>query len=294
MNGSSAGDDTSLAPAPHGVPLQQNEVIPTPQYHDNTGGLEKLAHDIMKAQKENDGKRADELLRTMVLRNPEEWYRENFDEAAADMVVEKYVGADKTLPYQLASFFVGAQQQSFTNVQATRFDKSCDDNASEQTFNTLDARLKQVPLYELRFLNGTRFLHLFAFAYVDGAFRYILTPNFAEAGPSGPSGGGDASSNKPKVPRIKQGGGIQAAMVINKVQPIYPDIARAERLSGTVRLHAIIAKDGSVRILRVISGRCSLARAAVDAVRKWRYKPTLLNAEPVEIDTTIDVIFQMN
>jgi len=60
-----------------------------------------------------------------------------------------------------------------------------------------------------------------------------------------------------------------------------------------VKLHAIIGKDGRIESLRVVSGRCSLARASVDAVRQWRYTPTLLNGQPVEVDTEIDVLFAL-
>ena len=77
------------------------------------------------------------------------------------------------------------------------------------------------------------------------------------------------------------------------MQPIYPVVAREEHLSGTVKMHAVIGTDGSVESLRILSGRCSLARASVDAVRQWRYQPTLLNGTPVEIDTEIDVIFSL-
>jgi protein TonB len=66
------------------------------------------------------------------------------------------------------------------------------------------------------------------------------------------------------------------------------------RISGTVRLHAIIGKDGSVTQLEVINGHPLLVQSALDAVRQWRYRPTLLNSEPVEVDTTIDVIFSLN
>jgi len=83
-------------------------------------------------------------------------------------------------------------------------------------------------------------------------------------------------------------------MIINRVQPMYPPLARQTRISGTVRLHAIIGKDGSVQQLEVISGHPLLVQSALDAVRQWRYRPTLLNGEPVEVDTTIDVIFSLN
>ncbi|MDQ1405604.1 MAG: periplasmic protein TonB [Acidobacteriaceae bacterium] len=99
---------------------------------------------------------------------------------------------------------------------------------------------------------------------------------------------------KPAQQRIRQGGQVQAAKLTNKVQPLYPPLARQTRISGTVRLHAIIAKNGSVEQLEVISGHPLLVQAALDAVRQWKYQPTTLNGENVEVDTTIDVIFSLN
>src|SRR5208282_2547495 len=106
--------------------------------------------------------------------------------------------------------------------------------------------------------------------------------------------GGAPPPPKPTQGRIRQGGNVTAASLINKVQPVYPPLARQTRISGTVRLHAIIGKDGSVQQLEVLSGHPLLVQSALDAVRQWRYRPTLLNNEPVEVDTTIDVIFSLN
>jgi protein TonB len=99
---------------------------------------------------------------------------------------------------------------------------------------------------------------------------------------------------KPSQARIKVGGNVTAARIISRIQPVYPPLARQTRISGTVRLHAIIAKDGTVQQLEVLSGHPLLVQAALDAVRQWRYQPTLLNGEPVEVDTTVDVIFSLN
>ena len=93
---------------------------------------------------------------------------------------------------------------------------------------------------------------------------------------------------------LRVGGNVQAARIITRVAPEYPEMARMGRISGTVRLHAIVGKDGKIKQLEVISGHPLLAQAAVDAVRQWRYQQTLLNGEPVEVDTTIDVIFALN
>jgi periplasmic protein TonB len=98
---------------------------------------------------------------------------------------------------------------------------------------------------------------------------------------------------KPTQTRIRVGGNVQGAKLIHQVQPIYPQIAKTAHVSGTVLLHAIIAKDGSIQELQYVSGPPLLMRAAMDAVHEWRYQPTLLNGEPVEVDTTIQVVFTL-
>jgi protein TonB len=110
--------------------------------------------------------------------------------------------------------------------------------------------------------------------------------------------GGVVGSNVPPPPkvqqRIRQGGQVTAANIISRIQVQYPPLARQARISGKVILHAIIAKDGTIQQLEVQSGHPLLIQAALDAVRQWRYRPTLLNGEPVEVDTTIDVVFTLN
>jgi periplasmic protein TonB len=110
------------------------------------------------------------------------------------------------------------------------------------------------------------------------------------------------AGNRPAVPpppkqavptRIKQGGVVTAASLLSQTKPIYPILARQAGIQGNVVLHATIDKDGRVAQLEVVSGHPLLVQAALDAVRQWLYKPTLLNGEPVEVDTTITVTFVM-
>jgi protein TonB len=96
------------------------------------------------------------------------------------------------------------------------------------------------------------------------------------------------------VKRVKKGGEVEAALAVFTPPPLYPPIAIRARVQGTVRIHAIIGADGTVQELKVISGNPLLVNAARDAVARWRYKPTLLNREPVEVDTEIDVNFVLN
>jgi protein TonB len=96
----------------------------------------------------------------------------------------------------------------------------------------------------------------------------------------------------PPINRIRIGGSIQASQLITKVTPEIPEELKNDpAASGTVVLHAIIAKDGTVQEMQYVSGPTSLAKVAMDAVRQWTYKPTTLQGQPVEVDTTIAVAF---
>jgi protein TonB len=86
---------------------------------------------------------------------------------------------------------------------------------------------------------------------------------------------------------------IVQAQLISRVEPRYPPLAAQIHLQGTVLLHAIISRDGTITSLEVVNGHPLLVQAALDAVRQWRYRPTMLNGEPVEVETTITVIFQL-
>lgn len=100
---------------------------------------------------------------------------------------------------------------------------------------------------------------------------------------------------KSKAMRIRIGGNVEAAKVITRVQPIYPESAKAAGAQGTVLLHAVVGMDGKPLSLQVLNSQVNpdLARAAVEAVSQWRYQPTLLNGNPVEVDTTIQVKFSL-
>ena len=110
--------------------------------------------------------------------------------------------------------------------------------------------------------------------------------------------GGAPGSNMPPPPkvtpkRIVVGGNVQSAKIVRQPLPVYPPIAKSAHMQGTVVLHAIIDKDGSVQQLEYISGPPILMKSAMEAVRQWRYQPTLLNGEPVQVDTTISVVFSL-
>ena len=132
-------------------------------------------------------------------------------------------------------------------------------------------------------------------------------PEIPPSGPGVPGGTGPSTGNPlnaivnltppAPVPRPAITGplpistGVAQGFLVHEVKPVYPPLARQARIQGTVMLEAIIGKDGSIENLRVVSGHPMLAPAALEAVRQWRYRPYMLNREPVEVETQITVNF---
>jgi periplasmic protein TonB len=133
----------------------------------------------------------------------------------------------------------------------------------------------------------------------DTSARIDLSDNF-------PGGPGPANADSPwghqptvvvqQAPKqpahVSQG--IMEGRVYDKILPVYPAIARAVHTEGTVVLEATISKSGAIANLHVLSGPAILQQAAIDAVRQWRYRPYLLNGEPVDVETTVNVVFKLN
>jgi len=129
--------------------------------------------------------------------------------------------------------------------------------------------------------------------------------SFGVAGMEGMAGSGNGvmggifgSGSGPQVKaappkKVNISAGVAVGMLIQKTMPVYPPIAKAARVQGTVILQALISKQGTIENLKVVSGPAMLQEAALDAVRQWRYKPYLLNNEPVEVETTVNVIFTL-
>jgi protein TonB len=137
-------------------------------------------------------------------------------------------------------------------------------------------------------------------------------PSMASAGvvggvpggiPGGQMGGvigGIISSTPVAVPkvaapqRVRVSQGVSAGLLVRRVNPNYPPLARQARIQGQVVLRAVISKDGSIENLTLVSGHPMLAPAAIEAVKQWKYKPYLLNGEPVEVDTEVLVNFTLS
>jgi periplasmic protein TonB len=122
-----------------------------------------------------------------------------------------------------------------------------------------------------------------------------MLPGLGEIHAAPPPVGREPIPTKPPASApIHVSGGVQAGNLIFAPKPVYPRIAVMAHMQGTVHIQAIIERDGSIGNLKVLGGPPLLQTAALDAVKQWRYKPTLLNGQPVEVVTEIDVNFALN
>lgn len=124
-------------------------------------------------------------------------------------------------------------------------------------------------------------------------------PELARPGTNGPAnlpkdliGDGSGKTDVRPGPTRLAVSHLSEAQLVNRVEPVYPHIAAITGIQGQVKLHAIIARDGSIQSLNAISGHPLLVRAALDAVERWRYRPYYLNGEAVEVETFITVNFR--
>jgi periplasmic protein TonB len=117
----------------------------------------------------------------------------------------------------------------------------------------------------------------------------ILSPFPVAAPPPPPS-----IQKNMQTPRLRIGGIVQSAKLVRQLKPVYPQLAKQARIQGVVKLHALISREGTIEDLKVVSGHPLLVPSALETVKQWAYQPTLLNGEPVEVETDIDVNFTLS
>lgn len=221
-----------------------------------------------------------DVARDLLLPDDRVWFLRNFQDEAAGALADRYERSRTGLLERLRYDLNVATGRMSAEVKAERWDKDKAGLAEGQDKVLLES-LKE-PLWYFKIIRVQRAdgrpLPFALFFFVDGAFRYLPFDLFFP-------------SHSPAEPRVWIGGNVQMAKLVHQVQPEHPPLARKAGVSGTVRLRAIVAKDGSVAQLEVLSGHPLLVQAALDAVQQWRYEPTLLNGEPVEIYTFIDIVF---
>ena len=243
-------------------------------YPESADGLKSLLRDILEAIQSGDGQKTSQLLAALSLPNHKEWFLRSFGTKDGPRLEAKYIELESKAPDCFKKRLESAAKQAQTDVAVKVFQKPVDPNSSLYKA-VYDAMITDFAIYDAR--GGNDFLG--DFVYVDGGFRYLDKQILL------------ALSNAPM--RVRIGGNVQAAKLVSRVQPVYRAEARQDHVEGTVALHVVIGKDGTVQEVSVISGPPALVQPTVDAVKQWRYQPTLLNGIHVEVDTQVSIIYQL-
>jgi TonB family protein len=244
-------------------------------YPESADGLKSLITDILVAIKSGDAQRSSKLLATLAIPNHREWFQKSFGATEAPRLEAKYVELESKSTDWLQKRMEAVAKHTQTDVTVKVFQKPVDANLRFYKAVT-DAMITGFLIYDAA--GGTDFLG--DFVYVDGGFRYLDKQVLL------------ALSHSPPM-RIKMSGNVQVARLVNKVQPVYPPRAKQDHTEGTVTLSVVIGTDGTVGEISPISGPPDLVPSAIDAVKQWRYQPTLLNGSPVEVATRIDILFSL-
>jgi TonB family protein len=250
--------------------------------------LSRLQAAVDEAISSDRGKKLAGELKTLRVEEPKSWFVKVFGPSSGPNQAYVYSKSFEDREKGIVKFFVALAQRG---GKVTLLDPLENDAPMTEYRQRFDDAIRQtlVPpakLYHLYYIVGSpskESPNSFSFGYlvfVEGHWN-LLSAEVIRAMPGMPP------------MRIRQGGDIVDRSALTKVQPEYPAEAKDAHVSGTVRLRAVIGTDGAVKTLELISGDPALAKAALDAVKQWRYRPTTINGEPVEIDTTIDVIFTL-
>ena len=127
-----------------------------------------------------------------------------------------------------------------------------------------------------------------------GVFSLCLVSTLALPKQENPKKEDKTETQAPTVRRITVKGNVMKKKLVHKVIPQYPPEARDQRVSGIVVLHVLIGVDGSVKDMQYVSGPSILVRATMDGVRQYKYQPTTDSGQPVEVDTTVETVFELH
>lgn len=248
-----------------------------PLYPDSPKGLENLFKQMLKLEKRGDQNQLAPYIQSLILPHPRAWFRATFGEQIGAEMSNSYQRTRLDLPLSFPDTLQAVSSERLENAKAVLFKDSCSYDATDTEYPLLLRRVNDQPLYDVRFWNGTGMTFIPYFAFVDGAFRYL--------------GNFKVSVRIPKG--VKVAGFVVADRLIKQVLPDYPEDAKFRGMQGNVLLHVVITRGGEIADLQLIRGQCVLAKAAIDAVRQWRYRPYEINGQPVAVDTTITVIFNL-
>jgi TonB family protein len=251
-------------------------------YPKSVDALKRQLEDLFGAVKAGDAAKSAAHLENFAIPNHQEWFVKTFGPMEGARFDAKYTELRPTGLEALQKRVDEAVKSGRTEIEVSVVEKPAD-TKMRLPQEVIKAMAQPNAIYLASDRKGADDKSPYSlgdFVYVDGAFR-VLDWRVMQA-----------LSTAPRL-RVTIGGNVQREKLVSKVEPVYPREAIDNKIEGTVVLHVVLGTEGNVVRIEVASGHPLLVQAATDAVRQWRYRPTLLNGEAVEVDTQINVIFSL-
>jgi len=229
------------------------------------------------SKKKQDSKTFDDFISDLRIPENSNWFASEFGGDLGAKLATEYSRSWDSFQDALTRSFLDAVESKPKQTLVTVFGSSRFDQANMTSIQ--QGAESSLTLYEITLLTGRGKESVPGlYVYADGAFRVLNWATLYQV-----------PNVKPM--RIRIGGNVLQARLVHQVNPVPPSAAFKNHVQGTVQLHLVIDIDGNVKQVDVLSGPSDLTTAATDAVKQWRYQPTLLNGDPIEVDTTVSVSF---
>ena len=248
------------------------------EYPNTAGGLKGLISDLIRDANQKDGNGAAALFRSLEIPNHAAWFTAKFGSQEGPSLARQYEKEWPSHPDSLRAFLNGFNQWTQITVSMESFRSEWNPRYLHDF--VFRAMKEPNPIYTAKLANCAGVFTIGDFLFIDGRFRVVdpLVWN--------------ALSTVPAIPVISAKR-FPLLQKISNSQPVYPQDAKDHHIQGTVRMDAIIATNGTIRDIRVISGNPALIQAAVAAVSRWRFAPLWRKGQPVEVKTAISVDFRL-
>lgn len=238
--------------------------VPAPGSYPNTPeGLQQLLLELLRTARSDDRVKLHSDIAAMEIPDYENWFVQAFGQEQGQKLGDKYEESLKASELHFEMLWAElAKQRGEISVSRVGL-PSGTSNAYRAGWRKTDDSA------------GPDSQSIGVFYFVDGRFRV------------------DGSQHDVHVLSTGTVGSVTLGKLANRIPPVYPPLARQTRIQGTVAVNVIVRKNGTVEVQNVGAGHPLLAQAAVDAVKQWRYEPTTVNGEPVDIETKIYVVFRL-
>ena len=255
-------------------PAQTPSAIPA-----SPSGLQSQLETILRAARDKNSKQLDDLVSDLQIPESANWFSASFGEELGSVLAATYNNSWKSYEYAVAQMFRADSSGKHFHVFVKEYSPSSP--VPSDTFILAILQNSKLPLrlytcgvgkdHPVGSLPGI-------YLYIQGSFRIVNWQTFYGLPNAKPA-------------RIRVGTSVAMSQLIRQVNPVHSPENRQKHLQGTVLLHIVIDRDGSVVRAEPVSGPPELTQESVDAVRQWLFKPTLLNGDPVEVDTTVTIVF---